>query len=409
MLYVRGMGRFSQVHTAGPSLQVHLDSAASPTRASALSGGFIYYTLKDPKGFMLARARKGPHGEPLSSPQPLTLLGDSFGQAESDSISALQLSPDGQYVVVDGSSDHGDMVWVYDVQHATINQVPANVTGNFLNWIPGGNGHSFLYRPMFPMGPGAPMNGNGWNPGLWIVDAATNNHTNIDINLPSADLVDAASSPDGSHIIYSTTPGLGMGSDVWEMSRTGGNRAHLFGSTGDSQTIAGLFTWSPDGSRIAYEMLAGGTTPFQPASLWVMNSDGTGQRRLGTADGGHGFGLSWSPDSRKIAFVVRTNDGNHYADAQAQALQCGIAVVNVDSRHSWLVASAQQTGMQWNIHPTWAASSADITFTAQNPTNRALGGTPRYWSAHAVDSAGPPLKSRVVPLSPAIPHVVAAG
>src|SRR5579885_693775 len=175
--------------------------------ASITAHDYRYYVLKGPEGFVLARTTKGTHGEPSGALQPLASLGAGFGLYETDSVGAMQLSPDGQYLAIDGVREGGEQVWIYDTQRMMVSLQPPAVMGNFLHWLPGS--HSFLYRPMFPMGPDAPMDGGGWNPGLWIVDAATGAHRNIDIGAPSASLIDAAASPDGSRIIYSTTPAWG--------------------------------------------------------------------------------------------------------------------------------------------------------------------------------------------------------
>ena len=377
----------------------------SQVRSAAITAhNYRYYTLKGPGGFVLARAAKGPHGEPSETPQPLAPLGNGFGQYETDSVGSIQLSPDGQYLAIDGVREGGEQVWIYDTQRMTVSLQPPAVMGNFLHWLPGG--HSFLYRPMFPMGPNAPMDGNGWNPGLWIVDAATGAHRNIDIGAPSASLIDAAASPDGSRIIYSTTPGLGMGSDTFLMRSDGSNRVHLFSTDGGAQSIVGLFAWSPDGKRIAYERISDSSTPFLSSGLWVMDSQGGGQQRLADADGGHGYAPVWSPDSRKIAFVVRTNVNDQRADMREEALQSAIGIVDIDSGRSRLVGLPAQTGVQMSINPLWTGDSASVTFTAMNPANKVVGGTPRYWSADVSQDRNSP---QPVPLTPAISHVVAEG
>ena len=385
-------------------------SQMSANKANTITGGpsnttaYIYYTLKQSTGFVLARALRGSSGQPVSDPQAVAHFSDGFGLAESDSVLNMQLSPDGRYLAIDGTRDHGEQVWMYATQQMSLSLTPAYVLGNFMHWIPGGTGHTFLYRPMFPMGPSAPMDGNGWNPGLWEVDAATGAHINIDIHVPSAYLIDAVSSPDGSRIIYSTTAGLGMGSDTWLMNSDGSGMTHLFNNPGGAQSIAALFTWSPDGKTIAYERLSDSPTPFLPAGLWIMNTTGGQQYRMADADGGHGYPPVWSPDSRKIAFVARTNVGNHQADLQMQSLQCAVAIVDVITSQSWITASAHQTGMQLNYNPSWAIGSASITFTASNPVNRVLGGMPRYWSARAV---GPHMQPAVSPLTPVMTHIIA--
>ncbi len=363
---------------------------------------YIYYTLKDSRGFVLARTLKGESGQPLGAPQKLVTFGDDFGLVASDSVSSLQLSPDGNYLAINGVRDHGEQVWIYDVQNATMTKRPLAVLGNFLHWLPTGNGHSFLYRPMFPLGPDAPMDDSTWNPGLWLVNAQSGEHRNIDIGGSAADIIDASPSPDGSRIAYSTTLGLGLGSQVFLMNSDGSGRVSLFHLNG-LQSIAGLFAWSPDGSHIAYERLADSPAPFRPASLWTMDDQGGQQEWLADVDGGHGYAPVWSPDGGKIAFVARTNEGERYADLEAEALQSAIKVVDVHSHQERIIASAEQTGQQININPSWPTND-HITFTTLNTSSRVLGSTPRYWSAPLATTAGPYV---VRPISETLTHVVA--
>jgi Tol biopolymer transport system component len=57
--------------------------------------------------------------------------------------------------------------------------------------------------------------------------------------------------------------------------------------------------WSPDGERVAY-LAADNFTP--ETSLWVMDAEGRGGRRLGSAWPGWSHQLEWSPDGSRILF-----------------------------------------------------------------------------------------------------------
>lgn len=370
----------------------------------ALQGGpYLYYVLKRQEGFVLARARAGANHQPLETPRVVASFGDDFGQTTADAIVSLQLSPDGRYMAIDGTRSDGEFVWIFDAQRLVLTLQPVSAGGTFLHWLPGSS-ETFLFRPMFPRGPGAPLNGGIWNPGLWEVNALTGAITNIDIYVPSAWLVDAVPSPDGSQIVYSTCAGLGMGSDIWRMDIHGGRRVHLLQLSGETHSVAGLFAWSPKGQALAYERLADSPTPFLPAGLWLMNPQGGAQRFLAQADGGHGFTLNWSPDGQKIAFVARINPNESTADQSTQSLKSAIEVIDVSSRRAWTVAGPAQTGVQISADPTWDATGSQITFAAFNPFNPELGGTVSYWTASVNPGAVAPSATR---LSLTVTHVVA--
>lgn len=372
---------------------------------SAQKNHYLYYVLKQAGGFVLARALEGADKQPMETPRVVASFGNDFGQTSADTIISLQPSLDGRYVAIDGTRSDGELLWIFDARYMTLNLEPANASGTFLHWLPGSS-DVFLYRPMFPIGPYASLDRGSWNPGLWEVSAATGSITNLAIHGPSAYLVDAVASPNGSQIIYSTSAGLGEGSDIWLMGVHEQKSTHLLGLSGSASGIAGMFTWSPNGQSIAYESLVDSPTPFLPAGVWVMNRQGHDQHFLVRADGGHGFALSWSPDGTKIAFVARTNPGQSMADQSTQALKSAVEVVNVSSGHAWTAASSVQTGAQINASPVWSTDSSRITFAAYNPLNPDLGGTVRYWSVSATPD---PVTPSVAPLSQPVTHVIMPG
>ncbi len=377
----------------------------SPTGVSEPGSTYLYYVLKMPTGFVLARAHKGQNAQPVDTPQQVASFGNGFGLTTADSVLSLQLAPNGHYLAIDGTRGDGELLWMFNTRTLSLSLEPAHVSGTFLRWLPGAHA-AFLYRPMFPLGTEALDGQASWNPGLWIVDAATGTHTNLDLHMSSAFLVDAAASSDGKQFVYSTSTGLGAGSDIWNMNSQGGNQVRLLSLPDGVQNVAGQFTWSPDGQSIAYERLTDSPTPFLAAGLWTMNSRGGNQHYLTQTDGGHGFALSWSPNGKELAFIARTNLNQSLADQHTQSLQSAVETVNVSNGRVKLIAGVAQTGRQINASPVWSADSSQITFAAYNPLNPVVGGSPRYWSASI--NAGP-TQPALVPLSPQLTQVVALG
>ena len=111
-------------------------------------------------------------------------------------------------------------------------------------------------------------------------------------------------SPDGSQLVY-TGP---IGQRLLVVDRGGGVRTLLRAPRAFLQAAG----WSPDGKRILFTRT--GDQTGLSGSVYVINADGTGARRLG-----RGFAACWSPDGSKILYTtsfssplyVMDRDGTH--------------------------------------------------------------------------------------------------
>ena len=70
----------------------------------------------------------------------------------------------------------------------------------------------------------------------------------------------------------------------------------------ETNTSANSASWSPDGSRIAYDMCPKSIeSPDRQYDIWVMNADGSEKKQLTHGPLG-GLYPDWSPDGTQIAY-----------------------------------------------------------------------------------------------------------
>jgi hypothetical protein len=101
--------------------------------------------------------------------------------------------------------------------------------------------------------------------------------------------------------------------------------------------------WSPDGRLIAWLKQTG---PSSARDVWVMNSDGTAQRRF-TNDGGSKSTLKWSPDSSRLLYSQSTSR------SEVRVLDVATATVR----------SLTQAG-SWELSPAWSPDGTEIALVS---------------------------------------------
>jgi Tol biopolymer transport system component len=164
-------------------------------------------------------------------------------------------------------------------------------------------------------------------------------------------------SPDGKRIAFASIKDGG----IYTINADGTNLTRIVYKTvydvyTDTWNIAANEhpSWSPDGSMICYESYGdedSGTTVAN-ANIYVVNSDGTGMRRL-TNDLSYEGQPSWSPDGSKIAFVYVKDEGDGYSNYH-------IYVMNADGSN-WVQLTDRNFTVN-NLNPDWSPNGTKIVF-----------------------------------------------
>jgi dipeptidyl aminopeptidase/acylaminoacyl peptidase len=167
---------------------------------------------------------------------------------------------------------------------------------------------------------------------------------------------DLATSGTQGEFTFTFSRGLGQGSELNLAQHDGHTNKVLYA---DPYNYISFARFSPDGTQIAFIKIPDTSTPFTVGELWVMSADGSNAHKLADADAGHGYTANWSPDGKRIAFVVRENPGDERADQSSDTLISNLYIVDVESS-----ALTQITDIE-NGHtetPVWSPDGNTLAF-----------------------------------------------
>ncbi len=156
-------------------------------------------------------------------------------------------------------------------------------------------------------------------------------------------------SPDGSRMAFDVRTDFRDPGQIYTINADGSGLTNL---TGDSPLVKGPPAWSPDGSRIAFIGLIDGRS-----GLYMMDADGNNFALVTEVDADVSS-LSWSPDGARIAYSS-TLDKHDFQIASTE-----IYIMNADGSAQRRLTDSP--GM--DIDPDWSPDGSKIVFVSKRET-----------------------------------------
>lgn len=164
---------------------------------------------------------------------------------------------------------------------------------------------------------------------LYLMDLETHEYEMVEIDVVSDlsnempreitvgnSIRNMAASPEGKRVVFEAR------GELFNVPATEGYSVNLTQSSGAFDRHP---SWSPDGKHVAYWSDADGE--YQ---IYLQSSDGNDEpRKLTSRENGYGYALYWSPDSENIAFIDETNTIYSIAVESGNVTEVGNTLWNI--------------------------------------------------------------------------------